>query len=132
MKAIILFFAIIIGGMIYLQQSLQNGKVLQYIDTHAGDKGIPEATYYIGESYYLFQNLPDATTYFLRVAQRYPTHRLGDDAYFNYLQCLDASLAVPRDKLMEGFQAYLEKYPNGKHAEMAQLRVDNYRTGSSR
>jgi outer membrane protein assembly factor BamD (BamD/ComL family) len=130
MKSIVIFFAILIGGMIFLQHALENGTVLKYIDEHPKDKGIPEATYYIGESYYLFQNLPDATTYFLRVAQRYPSHPLADDAYFSYLQCLDDSLAVPRDKLLEGYEAYLEQYPNGKHAEAAQTRIDNYRTGS--
>jgi TolA-binding protein len=130
MKAIIFFFAVLIGGMIYIQQALQNGTILKYIDDHPKDRGIPAATYYIGESFYLFQNLPDATTYFLRVAQRYPELPLADDAYFNYLQCLDDSLAVPRDKLLEGYQAYLEKYPNGKHAELAQIRVDAYKTSA--
>jgi outer membrane protein assembly factor BamD (BamD/ComL family) len=132
MKAIIIFFALLIGGMIFFQQALQNGSVLRYIDTHRQQKGVPEATYYIGESYYLFQNLPDATTYFLRVAQRYPDHPLADDAYFAYLQCLDDSLAVPRNELAEGYQAYIQKYPRGKHVETAQTRVDNYRTGASR
>src|SRR5437762_13681948 len=72
MKAIIFFFAVLIGGMIFIQQSLQNGAILKYIDEHPHGRGVPAATYYIGESYYLFQNLPDATTYFLRVSQRYP------------------------------------------------------------
>lgn len=128
MKGVIFFFAVLIGGMIIFQQSLQNGTVLKYIDEHPHDKGMPAATYYIGESYYLFQNLPDATTYFLRVAQRYPGHPLADDAYFSYLQCLDDSLAVPRGQLVEGYQAYLEKYPHGKHATIAKDRIDSYRT----
>src|SRR5207302_2211023 len=132
MKAIIIFFVLLVGGMIFLEQSLQNGSVLKYIDAHPQDKGIPAATYYIGESYYLFKNLPDATTYFLRVAQRYPTHPLADDAYFSYLQCLDDSMAVPRAELAEGYHAYLEKYPHGKHVGAAQVRSDNYRTGASR
>jgi TolA-binding protein len=129
MKAIIFFFAVLIGGMILIQQGLQNGYILKYIDEHPHDKEIPAVTYYIGQSYFLFQNLPDATTYFLRVSQRYPEHPLADDAYFYYLQCLDDSLAVPRDKLAEGYDAYLEKYPNGKHAAMAKDRIANYRTG---
>ena len=78
MKFIIGFFALVIGGMIYLQQSLQSGKVLQYIDTHPQEKWVPESTYYIGQGYYLFQNLQDATTYFLRVAQRYPDRPQND------------------------------------------------------
>ena len=130
MKSIIFFFAVLIGGMILIQQGLQNGAIMRYIDQHPHQKGIPAATYYIGQSYYLFQNLPDATTYFLRVAQRYPDYRLADDAYFYYLQCLDDSLAVNREQLLEGYQAYLEKYPSGKHAALAKERVDNYRTGA--
>jgi outer membrane protein assembly factor BamD (BamD/ComL family) len=130
MKAIIGFFVLLIGGMIFLQQSLQNGSALRYIDTHSQNKGIPQATYYIGQSYYLFQNLPDATTYFLRVAQRYPHHPLADDAYYSYLLCLDDSLAVPRDQLVQGYQAYLEKHPNGRHAENARNRISSYQTGA--
>ena len=131
MKLIIAFFVVLIGGMLLIQQGLQNGSVLRYIDRHPHDRGIPAATYYIGESYYIFQNLPDATTYFLRVSQRYPDYRLADDAYFAYLQCLDDSLAVPRDQLVQGYQAYLEKYPAGKHTSMAKNRIDLYRTGQS-
>ena len=130
MKTILIFFTLLIGGMIFLQQSIENGNVLKYIDEHPKTKGIPEATYYIGQSFYLFKNLPDATTYFLRVAQRYPDKPIADDAYFAYLQCLDDSLSVSRGDLLAGYQAYLEKYPNGKHVESAQIRVDSYRTGS--
>src|SRR5437762_7826741 len=119
MKGIIIFFSLLIGGMIYLQQSLQNGTVLKYIDEHPKEKYVPEATYYVGQGYYLFQNLLDATTYFLRVAQRYPTHPLADEAYYSYLQCLDDLSSVSRDALAEGYAAYLEKYPNGKHAAIA-------------
>ena len=118
------------GGMIYFQQSLQNGKVLKYIDEHPQEKYVPEATYYVGQGYYLFQNLLDATTYFLRVAQRYPNHPIADDAYFSYLQCLDEMVTVDRPSLIAGYQAYLEKYPNGKHTELAKIRYDNYRTGA--
>ena len=113
----------------YLQQSLQNGTVLRYIDQHPQEKWVPASTYYVGQTYYLFQDLPDATTYFLRVAQRYPTHPLADDAYFSYLQCLDDMSSVGRSELIDGYAAYLEKYPNGKHAELAKTKVDAYRTG---
>ena len=130
MKGLIIFFAVLIGGMVFFQQALQNGSVLKYIDTHPRDKGVPEATYYIGQSYYLFQNLPDATTYFLRVAQRYPENSLADDAYFYYLQCLDDSLAMPREQLLQGYQAYLDRFPNGKHLSIAKDRVGTYRTGA--
>jgi TolA-binding protein len=126
---IIVFFALLIGGMIYFQQSLQNGNILKYIDEHPHEKYVPESTYYIGQGYYLFQNLLDATTYFLRVAQRYPSTPLGDDAYYSYLQCLDDMASVDRATLVEGYQAYLDKYPAGKHVELARTKLDSYRNG---
>ncbi len=116
--------------MIFLQQSLQNGTVLHYIDQHPQEKYVPASTYYIGQTYYLFQDLPEATTYFLRVAQRYPDNPLADDAYFSYLQCLDDLASASRSDLVEGFQAYLDKYPNGKHADLVKTKLDNYRTGA--
>ncbi len=130
MKSIAIFFAVVFGAIIYGHQSLQSGKVLRYIDEHPQGKKVPTATYYIGQGYYLFQNLQEATTYFLRVAQRYPTHPLGDDAYFYYLQCLEDTQAVPRAQRLEGYLAYLERYPEGRHAKIVQVRADNYRTGS--
>ena len=130
MKGLIIFFALIVGGMLYFQQSLQNGSVLKYIDEHPQDKYVPEATFTIGQGYYLFQDLQEAATYFLRVAQRSPDGPLGDDAYFAYLQCLDDSVSVRRSDLVDGYRAYLEKYPNGKHAELAKTRLDTYTTSS--
>jgi len=43
---------------------------------------------------------------------------------------LDDSLSVPRDQLIDGYQAYLDKYPNGHHASIAKDRIDSYRTGA--
>ena len=126
MKTVIVFFALVIGGMIYAQHALQNGAVLRAIDEHPQVQGVPEAAYYVGQGYYLFQNLQEATTYFLRVAQRYPQHRLADDAYFSYLQCLDDMVSVSRSELVEGYKAYLEKFPNGKHTTLAKTRLDSY------
>ena len=115
--------------MAYVEQSLQNGKILKYIDTHTHEKWVPESTYYIGQTYYLFQSLPEATTYFLRVAQRYPDTPLGDDGYFAYLQSRDDSTSVPRQELVEGYKAYMDQYPNGKHTDLARTKYDSYNTG---
>ncbi len=131
MRSIAIFFAIVLGGMIFLHQSLQNGRILGYIDRHPQEKGIAEATYYIGQGYYIFQSLPEAATYFLRVAQRYPKHPKAEPAYFNYLQCLVDSMSLPRAKIIEGYVAYMERYPEGEHAKLVQTRLDNYRTGGN-
>ena len=130
MKSILVFFAVLMGGLIYLHRSFQDGTVLRYIDAHPQDRGVPKATYYIGQTYYLFQELPQATTYFLRVAERYPTLLLADEAYFSYLQCLDDNVSVSRADLIEGYKAYLEKYPQGRHADTAKDRLATYTTGA--
>lgn len=118
------------GGLIYLHLSFQDGTVLRYIDGHPQARGVPKATYYIGQAYYLFQDLPQASTYFLRVAQRYPNLLLADDAYFAYLQCLDDNVNVSRADLIETYKAYLEQYPEGRHAEVAKDRLGAYTTGA--
>jgi len=123
MKAILVFFVLLIGGMIYLQHSLQNGSVLKYIDENRQARYVPEATYYIGEGYYLFQNLTEAATYFQRVVERYPGHALGDDSYFGYLQCRDDMASTGRAELIEGYKAYLEKYPEGRFLALASNRL---------
>lgn len=131
MKGIALFFILVFGGMIVIHQSLQNGKILEYIDQHPHDRGIPDTTYYIGQGYYLFQNLQQSATYFLRVAQRYPNDPHAEPAYFYYLQSLVDSMNLPRQQIIEGYMAYMEKYPEGEHAKLVQNRLDNYRTGSN-
>lgn len=129
MKKIILFFAFLIGGIIYTHQCLQNGKMLKFIDQHPHERGIPDATYYIGHGFYLFQNLTEAATYFIRVAERYPGEANAEAAYFYYLQCQVDLHGRPRQEIIDGYAAYLEKFPNGKHAELVQSRLDHYRTG---
>lgn len=118
------------GGLIYLHHSFQDGTVLRYIDGHPQERGVPKATYYIGQGYYLFQDLAQASTYFLRVAQRYPNLLLADDAYFAYLQCLDDNVSVSKTDLIEGYKSYLEKYPEGRHAGIAKDRLETYTTGA--
>ena len=130
MKTIILFFVVVIGSMIYLHQSLQNGTILRFIDEYPHSQYAPQATYVIGQGYYLFQDLPEAATYFWRITQRYPKNALGDDAAFSYLQCLDDMASVSRSELVDGYRTYLENYPDGKHAEIAKARQNTYQSSS--
>lgn len=129
LKTLVVFFTLVIGSMMAFHHSLQNGSFLKYLDEHPSPSWVPSAAYYVGEGYYLFQNLAEATTYFLRVAQRYPDSPLADDAYFQYLQCLDDQSAVPRAALAEGYEGYLERYPNGKHAEIVKNRLSAIQSG---
>src|ERR1019366_2337528 len=117
MKTLIVIFAVLIGGILFAHRALQDGTVLKYIDTHSQEAYVPSAAFTLGQGYYLFQNLQDATTYFLRVAERYPNQPLADDAYFAYLQCLDDMASVNRSELAQGYKDYLGKYPQGKHAD---------------
>jgi len=132
MKTVIIFFTLLIAVMIAFHHALQNGEFLQYIDEHPDATWAPRVTYNIGQGYYMLQNLDEATTYFIRVAQRYPNLPIGDNAYFAYLQCQDDKGTVNRGVLIEGYNAYLEKYPNGLHAETAKGRVDNYLVSGGR
>jgi hypothetical protein len=129
MKTFFVLAVILMGGLIYLQQSLQDGTVLHYIDGHPMERGVPKATYYIGQTYFLFQDLPQAATYFLRVAERYPTFPMADDAYFNYMQSLDDNVSIPKGDLIEGYKTYLEKFPEGRHTDVVKDRLSTYSSG---
>ncbi len=131
MKAIAIFFALLMLGMVYFHEALSSGKILAYIDQHQKERGMMRTTYYIGHGYNFMQDLQQAATYYLRVAQRYPGVPMAEEGYFSYLQSLQDSAGVHRSRLIEGYQAYLEKYPNGKYVKIAQDRIDLYRTGGS-
>lgn len=129
-KTTIIVFALIIGGMLLFHMSLQNGSFLRFLDEHPDPRWVPQTAYMVGQGYYLFHDLQEASTYFVRIAQRYPTVPLADDAYFNYLQTIDDLASVPRQDLSEAYQAYLERYPNGKHVEVVKNRIDSIRLNS--
>src|SRR5690242_2754229 len=88
-KMLIAFFAVLIGGMILLHTGLQNGSILNYMDTHPDPRWMPAVEYYSAQGFYLFQNLHEANVLFFRVSEYFPKSSFADDAYFNYIQTLD-------------------------------------------
>lgn len=129
-KMLIAFFAILIGGMILLNTGLQNGSILNYLDTHPDPRWIPALEYYAGEVFYGFQNLHGANVLFSRVSEHYPKSPFADDALFDYVQTLDDEGNTSRRQLAGLYLKYIERFPQGKHATIAQNRADYYRTGS--
>jgi outer membrane protein assembly factor BamD (BamD/ComL family) len=130
LKGVLIAFALLVGGIIGLHTVLQNGSLLKYLDDHPDPQWVPAAQYYIGQGYYIFQDLPNAATYFIRVPQRYPQSSLADDAYFNYVQSLDDMGSMSRVTLVEEYGKYLEKFPQGRHAMVVQNRLDAYKSGA--
>jgi len=128
LRGIILAGLIFIGSMLWLHRILVNGTALQYLDAHQNPRWVPTAEFYIGKGYYIFQSLPEAATYFIRIPERYPTSPYAEDAYFNYLETLDDTLGLSRQVLIEEYQKYLEKYPEGSHASIIRDRIDIFRT----
>jgi hypothetical protein len=127
-KGLLLFFAIMMGGLIFLHRALQDGTFLRYIDQNPHERGVPKATFYLGQSYFLLQDLTQASTYFLRVVERYPALPMADDAYYSYLQCLDNDTSLPRSALIERYKDYLEKYPDGRHKAAVNDQLGIYTT----
>jgi TolA-binding protein len=130
LRNLIIFFALIIAAMMGIHTVLQNGSFLKFLDEHPNPKYVPEVEYYVGQGYYIFQDLQNAATYFIRVPDRYPASAYSDDAYFDYLQCLDDSAAMSRMEMVGYYAKYLERFPNGNHAAIVQNRMDDYRTGA--
>jgi TolA-binding protein len=129
MKTLFFILALIIGSILLLNSTLQNGSFLQYLDTHPNPQWVPMTEYYVGEGYYLFQNLEQAATYFIRVPNNYPTSEYADEAYWSYLLALDDSAQSSRALLVEEYQKYIDYFPHGAHAQAAQNKIDAYKSG---
>jgi hypothetical protein len=129
LNKIIIFFVLVIGGMLGLHYALQNGSLLRYLDAHPYPKTVPAVEYYLGRGYYLFQDTDHATVYYHRVVETYPKSVYADDAYFGFVQCLEDSPGASRVTLIDEYQKYLEQFPAGNHISVAKNRMDGYRTG---
>lgn len=129
MKTLILIFALLIVAMLAIHTSLQNGAFLQFLDQHPNPQWVPATEYVVGETYYLFQNLEQAATYFIRVPERYPSSSYSDDAYWGYLEALDDMSASTRAMLIDEYQKYVDRFPNGAHLQAAQNKIDAYKNG---
>jgi outer membrane protein assembly factor BamD (BamD/ComL family) len=130
LRGVLLVGALVIGSILLLHSVLANGSILQYLDAHPDPRWVPATEYVLGQTYYLFQDLPNAATYFIRIPERYPKSSQADDAYFNYLQCLDDTPGISRDSLIGEYQKYLDTYPASAHAAVIKDRVDALRNGS--
>jgi TolA-binding protein len=129
-QKIILFFALVIGTMVLFHQSLEDGSLVRYLDSHPDSQWVPAATYYLGDGYQIFQNLPEAATFYQRVVQKFPKHSLADGAAFSYVRCLDDMATIGRSDLIQAYQDYLEHYPKGKYVEEATQRLGVLQTSS--
>lgn len=125
-RGFLIVVGVLVGGMILAHIALQNGILLRYLDEHPDPQMVPAVEYYVGHGYYLFQDLPEAATYFIRIAEGYPRSKYADDAYFNYVQTLDDMMIAHRQVSAE-YQKYLDRFPNGKYVMLARRRMDAYR-----
>jgi outer membrane protein assembly factor BamD (BamD/ComL family) len=123
MKFILIAAATLIGSMIALHTSFQNGSLIRYLDAHPHPTLVPKAHYYIGASLYLLGNLQESATHYLRIAERYPQSSYAEESYFNYLNDLDA-MNTPRLQMASLYETYLEKFPNGGYKEIVQRRIE--------
>jgi len=130
LKTIVISFALLIGGMIGLHRALQNGAMLQFLDTHPDPVWTPRALYTLGQSYYLFQNLQQAATCYIRVEQKFPKSEQAEDSAFLYVQVLDDQRTLTREELIEAYQAYIDRYPKSANAEKALSRISSFKTGA--
>jgi hypothetical protein len=122
MRFLLITAAIIVGSMVALQQSLQNGSLIHYLDTHPNEHA-PRIHYYIGGSYYLLGDLQNSATHYLRISERYPKSSYAEHAYFNYLNDLDA-MNTGRMQMADLYQTYIDRYPEGIYKDIVQKRIE--------
>jgi hypothetical protein len=122
MRFVLITAALLVGTFIGFQQSLQNGSLIRYLDSHP-NKYVPRIHYFIGGGYYLLGDLQNSATHYVRVWERYPQSRHAEHAYFNYLNDLDA-MNTPRLQMADLYSTYIERYPEGTYKDIVVKRID--------
>jgi len=130
LRNIVFFFAILIGLFLGLHHALQSGAFLRYMDSHPHPVWTPRVLFWAGQGYYLFQDLPQAAAYFSRIQNQFPRSREAANASYFYIQVQDDQRTVDRNQLIQLYENYLEKYPNGDHSDLARRRVSSYKSGA--
>lgn len=123
MKIVLVLTAVFVAVIIGLHTVLQNGTLINYLDTHPDPRKVPLTEFYIGEGYYIMGDLQNSATYYLRIAERYPQSEYADDAYYNYLQSLD-DMNTPRRQMADLYETYLERFPNGKNKQIVEKKIE--------
>ncbi|MFA5976460.1 MAG: hypothetical protein WC859_09910 [Elusimicrobiota bacterium] len=129
LKKIILIFAILAGSFVAGSVVVRRGLLLRYLDQHPDPNWVPPVEYYVGQGYYIKQNLTTAATYFIRVADQYPSSSFAEDAYVGYLECIHKENRLSRVELIQKHEDYLVRFPKGNHAENIRVRIGAYKSG---
>lgn len=127
MKAIFIGFVVLIGTFLAFMMSLRNGSLLRYLDAHPHPELVPKIEYAIGHGFSLVGEFVSASTYYIRIPERYPKSPLADSAYYNYLSSMDDTETIGKEGLIAMYETYLAKYPKGAHTEIVQQKIINIR-----
>ena len=127
---IVLFFGLVMGGIVFMHRCLNDRRFLAFCDTHPQPAVMPKVLYTVGQSYALFQNLSEAATYYYRVGAQYPQSSEAENAAYFYLQAEDDLKAMPPEALTPAYQKYLDRFPAGVHAEAARSRLSSLQVTS--
>lgn len=128
MKTLLLLIALMLGGLLGFIRVLKDGRFLNYLDAHPHPVYVPKAEYYIGQSFALFGNLKEATTYFTRIPERYPQSPLAEVASYRYLTSLDDMGQIPKEAMISLYEMYFSSYPTGEYTEMVRGKIAGIRS----
>ncbi len=122
MTTLLLLVTLIIGSLLGFSHVLRDGSLLRFLDAHPHPQHVPPVIYYLGQGFMLFRDLPKATTYFIRIPERYPQSPYAATAYYRYLSALDEA-GTPNNEMATLYETYYERYPDGPHTEMIRKKV---------
>jgi outer membrane protein assembly factor BamD (BamD/ComL family) len=125
-----LLFALIIACIVGFHRSLQDRSLLRFLDRHPQEQVVPVVAYTVGQGLYVFRELQEAATYFVRVYEQYPQSKLADDAHFYHLQCLDDSIGRSRTEMVVEYEKFLERFPESEYRNLVGNRIDAYKSGA--
>jgi tetratricopeptide (TPR) repeat protein len=120
-----LAFAVFLLGSIWSKYITHDGLV-DYYDHHPKASSGASVLCYLGKGYQVTENYQKMLAVYGRVVERYPASPYTEDAWFGHALALERLNKIK--EAIDDYNAYLEKYPDGKYARSVRNNIEILRS----
>lgn len=125
MKRFLFFIILIAGAVMMMRDWFLTGKVDQFIAERKSSPFAPTAIYWIGETYYLFQEPAFAQRYFEWLIHDYTEHPKLDKVRWELAQCYEE--LGQKQKAQEQYTILKSSYPSTHYGRLGSARYEKMR-----
>jgi TolA-binding protein len=122
MKKLFLVILLGIGGWYWAKENLQSQKIMAYAQKKKDPQLSPKIEYYLGLYHETRTEYPRAVQVFEQLLTDYPSSQFAASALIKLAASYERN--GRRDDALNAYRTYLERWPNGDRAGLAQSNAD--------